>query len=269
MKIKNAFTLAEVLITLAIIGVVAALTLPVVTDKIGDIVLQNQRKKAQSVLANGIKMMLAQENETDLANTDLKKCGADRNCLAAEIGKYFKVTTDSNSKNDLFAMMYEFGAEDAIASEITQLQTEQKLLKDEMVKVKITDLSDLKVNTKSINGDYAVWQDPGMNYAFVTSDGMVFGIMNNNKSSNTLTILADVNGASTPNAGGRDLCTYNISSAGALSENCSSSFIPTAVEELKEAEDAVQEKDYEKSEDEMAEEEWAEEDYEERAYDEV
>ena len=46
MKIRNqlAFTLAEVLITLGVIGVVAALTIPTLSAKIQDNILKNQFK---------------------------------------------------------------------------------------------------------------------------------------------------------------------------------------------------------------------------------
>ena len=42
---KAAFTLAEVLITLGIIGVVAALTLPIVINKAQSMILKNQFKR--------------------------------------------------------------------------------------------------------------------------------------------------------------------------------------------------------------------------------
>ena len=48
---KSAFTLAEVLITLGIIGVVAAMTLPVLTQKYQKMVLKNQYKKVYSTLS--------------------------------------------------------------------------------------------------------------------------------------------------------------------------------------------------------------------------
>ena len=94
MKKFKAFTLAEVLIVLTIIGVIAALTMPILIGKIGDIVLENQRKKAVSVLSNGVKMLIAQSGSANLQDTDLKKCGPDRNCIAAEIKKAFKVTDE-------------------------------------------------------------------------------------------------------------------------------------------------------------------------------
>lgn len=56
---KTAFTLAEVLITLGIIGIVAAMTMPALINKTQDKVLETQRKKAENSLANGYKRILA------------------------------------------------------------------------------------------------------------------------------------------------------------------------------------------------------------------
>jgi len=53
---KCAFTLAEVLITLGIIGVVAALTLPPLVKNYKKQVIANQLKKAYNTIQNGIKM---------------------------------------------------------------------------------------------------------------------------------------------------------------------------------------------------------------------
>lgn len=51
---KKAFTLAEVLITLGIIGIVAALTMPILVNKYRKIVIANQFKKTYSVIQNTI-----------------------------------------------------------------------------------------------------------------------------------------------------------------------------------------------------------------------
>lgn len=48
---RKAFTMAEVLITLGIIGVVAALTMPVILSKVEDKVLESQSLKTQNILA--------------------------------------------------------------------------------------------------------------------------------------------------------------------------------------------------------------------------
>ena len=55
MKEMRAFTLAEVLITLGVIGVVAALTMPSVMSNVRELVIKNQFKKTYSVISNAFK----------------------------------------------------------------------------------------------------------------------------------------------------------------------------------------------------------------------
>ena len=57
---KLGFTLAEVLITLGIIGVVAAITLPTVINKAQSMILKNQFKKAYSTFYNAMKLVQVQ-----------------------------------------------------------------------------------------------------------------------------------------------------------------------------------------------------------------
>ena len=55
MRYKNsAFTLAEVLITLGVIGIVAAMTLPTLVAKYQDRVLLNQAKRSYSIISNAM-----------------------------------------------------------------------------------------------------------------------------------------------------------------------------------------------------------------------
>ena len=60
---KSAFTLAEVLITLGIIGVVSAITIPILIKQYQRIVLETQFKKAVSHLHQAVKLW--QEAETE------------------------------------------------------------------------------------------------------------------------------------------------------------------------------------------------------------
>ena len=59
MKKIYGFTLAEVLITLGIIGVVAALTMPSLIANYQKMVLKNQFKKAYSTVFQGIRQVEA------------------------------------------------------------------------------------------------------------------------------------------------------------------------------------------------------------------
>ena len=63
---KSAFTLAEVLITLGIIGVVAAITLPTLVANYQKTVWVNQLKKTYSTLNEGFKQIVANEGCTTL-----------------------------------------------------------------------------------------------------------------------------------------------------------------------------------------------------------
>ena len=78
-KQKIAFTLAEVLITLGIIGVVAALTLPSVVAHYKEKVLVTQVKKAYSEMQNALKMYSAQNGCSDIT------CISDTNQTSAEL----------------------------------------------------------------------------------------------------------------------------------------------------------------------------------------
>lgn len=65
---KKGFTLAEVLITLGIIGIVAALTIPTLMNNIQDNEFKNKLKKEYSVLAQA-QQLIAQENGGQFATT--------------------------------------------------------------------------------------------------------------------------------------------------------------------------------------------------------
>ncbi len=71
MKKSLAFTLAEVLITLAIIGVVAAMAIPSVIANTNQSQFKTGLQKAVSVLNSAIKMNEALEGETPYDNEDL------------------------------------------------------------------------------------------------------------------------------------------------------------------------------------------------------
>jgi len=87
-RVKHAFTLAEVLITLVIIGVVAALTIPTLVAKINDKVNERQIQVAQKRLAESLKLYNTQEGafngKTYKSTYDFLNNG---------LSKYFKMTS--------------------------------------------------------------------------------------------------------------------------------------------------------------------------------
>ena len=93
---KKGFTLAEVLITLGIIGVVAAITMPILIGNYQKTVYVNQLKKCVSTLEQGFQMALAKDGVFELENTSLIKSmgnasSQDNETFFNEFKKYFKV----------------------------------------------------------------------------------------------------------------------------------------------------------------------------------
>ena len=90
-----AFTLAEVLITLGIIGVVAALTIPTLISNHQKKVYVTQLKKSVNTLTNGFKLILADNGVDKLSDTNFMhhiSHVAHADILDTYINKYFNVT---------------------------------------------------------------------------------------------------------------------------------------------------------------------------------
>jgi len=72
---EHAFTLAEVLITLGIIGVVAAMTMPALISKHEKKVIATRVKQAYSIISNAIKLSEAENGEAKYWNYNLSSNG--------------------------------------------------------------------------------------------------------------------------------------------------------------------------------------------------
>lgn len=100
--VQRGFTLAEVLITLGIIGVVAALTLPTLIQKNKEVELTSRAKKSYSTISQAVKMVEA-KNETPGDLTVLFDGGGNPNAyeLTKNFAKYFngaKVCQNASEK---------------------------------------------------------------------------------------------------------------------------------------------------------------------------
>ncbi|MBR1425188.1 prepilin-type N-terminal cleavage/methylation domain-containing protein [bacterium] len=91
---KAAFTLAEVLITLAIIGVVAALTLPTLIAKVNEKVDGNQKKVTEAKLIQGLNML---DLHGGINNTYSSTAE-----FVEELSKYMKITKICDGTNSAF-----------------------------------------------------------------------------------------------------------------------------------------------------------------------
>ena len=97
------FTLAEVLITLAIIGVVAAMTMPTLINNTNGAQFKTAYKKGLSVLSQAVVMNIALD-DYDLAGTSDNQTG-DANTIS--VYKLFKDRTNGTLMSDTEATAYE------------------------------------------------------------------------------------------------------------------------------------------------------------------
>lgn len=91
---RNGFTLAEVLITLGIVGVVASMTLPTLNNNVQKQTYEAGAKKAYNILSNAVDMYMVDQGVDDLAETPLTTATG----LAAFVNTYFRVATDCGTK---------------------------------------------------------------------------------------------------------------------------------------------------------------------------
>ena len=117
MKKMMGFTLAEVLTTLMVIGVVAAMTIPTLMNSTNDQQLKDANKKAMSVLGQGVQLMTAKEVECKVQNdADLAECFAN-NVLSGSTVKTDKDNSQGTANvvatsDGMAYAFYYFGATD-------------------------------------------------------------------------------------------------------------------------------------------------------------
>ena len=86
---KKAFTLAEVLITLSILGVVAALTIPSLVNRQNELAAITKMKKAISTYESVVEVYMAENEATNFAAAAAGGCSS--------LKGYFKMTDDNGA----------------------------------------------------------------------------------------------------------------------------------------------------------------------------
>jgi len=101
MKKFVAFTLSEVLITVGIIGVISALTVPTLVKNYQTKAQAIQLRKVVSEIENAVDMLITEEGKTSLANTTIARDGG----VDDFIRTHFKTikTCSSGNTNECFA----------------------------------------------------------------------------------------------------------------------------------------------------------------------
>lgn len=182
---RNGFTLAEVLITLGVIGVVAAMTLPVLITNYKGNVLKTQLQKSYSVIQNSLQMM---NNEQG---------------FVAKPGSYAQRTFINTYEKYLL-----------VASDCKSDECESRYEENEDGEIVMTNNSSnyKTYNNKKLTNQYL---DDGQ---LILPDGSFIMIQNENVAlGGTILISVDVNGIyKKPNRWGHDLFTFQIMDNGKL-----------------------------------------------------
>lgn len=177
---KKAFTLAEILITILIIGVVAALTMPALIANVQEKIIESQYKKAKNVIANGYRMMMSKTGVTKVENLSfLSNCNKDIYCIAKEHRSGFEVIQDTANGLTASALPTTYSIQDG-----------------------------------SKNSSFN-WNN--VSYMFRTGDAMIFGVIINDDSTD-FTIVTDINGSKKPNIVSKDLYKFKFSDTGVLTD---------------------------------------------------
>lgn len=189
---KKAFTLAEVLITLGIIGIVAAMTLPAVIAKYQKVQLKSQLNKSYSVMQNALQKMQADTGVTPNAQN------FSRQKFKEEYIKNFNVLLDCG-----------LGSTD-----ITDKENAQEYCVNEQTNHDEDDRRYTK-HYKTYNKKTQIDNTLLNNGQFVLTDGTL--ILIENWDTGNLYISADVNGIkNSPNIWGQDLFTFQLMDDGKL-----------------------------------------------------
>ena len=195
LKRKAAFTLAEVLITLGIIGIVAALTLPVIISDVKNSQLEAGLKKAYSVLGQALNMYQAENGERIIAGD-----ATNRRMIKSYLMQYIKSAKDCG-----------FGGSD------NKEGLEKACLPNNYMGIDGDFNGSAKYET--YNGKSSIALDYFDDGQFVTPDGMLILIENSGGQwfGDQVFISVDVNGYNKkPNRLGQDLFMFQIDKNGAL-----------------------------------------------------
>ena len=193
---KAAFTLAEVLITLGIIGVVAAMTLPSLIQNYQKKALATQTQKFYSMMSQAVKQYMADYGVDDLRNTPLASDNYENDDSPEAIAsirdfatKYLKVVKECKSRDE--------GGDNCFAPEY---RTWDNSIQDDENTYNFT------TSMYSSQRDY------------VLADGSVIR-MDYYRQEGPINLYVDVNGKKGPNRVGYDLWNMTIFYDGVIDES--------------------------------------------------
>lgn len=184
---KKAFTLAEVLITLGIIGVVAALTIPSLVQKYKKIQYVTGLQKSYTIMGNAMKNLLTDTECDDLKCTGVFDAPLDADKMEQMVRKYFNVVKICKSGDESCTYMW------------------YKLHGEEFKEVGADNNTFIFVTTDGI----AYFLNAILTTDNPTSDGL-------SKIKYTIGMDTDINYNKKPNTRGRDIHAFRIAQDGTL-----------------------------------------------------
>ena len=197
-KVKSAFTLAEVLITLAIIGIVAALTIPTLVQNYQERAWNTASQVFQRKLGEALKVMNVQGTLAGYTTTE---------AFVDELSKHIKITRicDNDDITTCFSDTVTWGDEEVDMSKVK--------------KAKNFGQNDWDTNTVAVqfaNGiNSVIAYNPSCTQNQFSNNEIT--INENGIGTNCLAILYDVDGFKNPNTQQKDLRGLNVISLGS---NC-------------------------------------------------
>ena len=180
---KKGFTLAEVLITLGVIGIVASLTLPNVLNNFNNKTQVAQLQRTYNAIANAATQLLASEQVDDLTQSSLGSSGGRDDFMY----KYFKIQKDCGG-----------GWSGCLADSYQTYNRSETTSTDLTSSAFTSPLGNQSTDFKCVTID--------------TGASICISTMNNSYAR----VIVDTNGVSSPNLFGRDLFKFNIFPDGRL-----------------------------------------------------
>ncbi len=226
MKKRNAFTLAEVLITLGVIGIVAAITLPVLNQAI------NKKVRAEQIRTVKYKFTKATEKMASLGLIGPYDSTA---AFVAELQKHLKVAKVCPSSKLRECWPYDtITLLDGKEYEVEKLQTGKQF---QMKNSDTADYSSPNVGIITADGTPMILSyntkcealDPVKTYGWGTEDNKPVS----NATSNCVAAVFEINGSKKPNKQNEDVALFNANGLGnacavEVNDKCYSSiFTPT------------------------------------------
>ena len=183
---KKGFTLAEVLVTLGIIGVVAALTTPALIQNVGNAKIAPRLQKAKATWEVAAEMLLNDENSNTIWGV-----AQDSETLGRKMSKFMKITRAKHSENGDFDYNY-YNGQTLPASHVEFIAFD--------------------------NGfGYRYDSDEGMIYYISVIEKHSSGGYKNTPNNQLIgKVVVDINGKQTPNVLGKDAFAFELYNDGTL-----------------------------------------------------